>query len=190
MDRHFSAISILVQLHCTYYFGTITLYVRFIFVCSHSIIVSYVRFILSCTTLEVRICVHSICIVLIIRHKYSAPTELFPATTSHSALPLKSQRWRSCSGAHGGAPVPAPANVRPFHSCPTNSPSSPSTPFVAYLQQPASQWWRSCSVASVPAGANNRPYHPSTANDPSSPSIRSVRSVPSLQKPCVLIQPL
>ena len=55
LDQHFSVISILVRLHCTYYFGTITLYVQFIVMCSHSIIVSYVRFILSCTTLEVRI---------------------------------------------------------------------------------------------------------------------------------------
>ena len=113
LDRNFSTISFLVSLHCTYYFGTITLYVRFIVICSHSIIVSYVRFILYCTTLEVRIFVHSICIVLLTRHKYSAPTILVATTTLHSAPPLKIQWWRSCSGAHGGAPVPTPANVCP-----------------------------------------------------------------------------
>ena len=134
MDRHFSVISILVILHCTYYFGTITLYVRFIVMFSHSIIVSYVRFILSCATPEVQICVHSICIFLLIRQKYSALTILVATTTPHSELPLKSQWWCSCSCAHGGAPVPAPANVRLSHPCPTISPSSTSVPFVPCFQ--------------------------------------------------------
>ena len=47
----------------------------------------------------------------------AAPTQLVPATTSHSALPLNSQRWRSCSGSHGGAPVTTGDNPCLSHPC-------------------------------------------------------------------------
>ena len=56
----------------------------------------------------------------------AAPTQLVPATISHSPPPLKSQWWRSFSGANGGAPVPAGANIGPSHPRPNNSPSGPS----------------------------------------------------------------
>ena len=98
---------------------------------------------------------------------------------------------RSPSRANGGAPVPAPAYVRPSHPCPTITPSSPSSPFVPCFQLLASQWWRSCSVAPVLAGANNRPPHsrqrPICPSFPSFPSGLSVPSVPSLH-PAIIIR--
>ena len=117
----------------------------------------------------------------------ASPKKLVPATTSHSAPPLKSQRWCSCSGAHGSAPVPVGANVRPSHPCPTNSPSSPSIPSVPCWQQTIhcianpqepmvallfrSPWWRSCSGAclcpSVPPPSHQRP-------------IQSIRPIPPI----------
>ena len=44
----------------------------------------------------------------------AAPTQLVPAIAFHRPLPLKSQWWRSHSGANGDALVPAPANVVPY----------------------------------------------------------------------------
>ena len=77
--------------------------------CSHSIIVSYVLFILSCTTLEVRICVHSICIALLLRHKYSASLQ-HRQNWCHLLLRIV----RRPSRANGGAPVTAPMVALPF----------------------------------------------------------------------------
>ena len=45
----------------------------------------------------------------------ATPTQLVPATTSHSPPPLKSQQLLSCSVVDCGNPVPAGANVRPSH---------------------------------------------------------------------------
>ena len=53
----------------------------------------------------------------------AAPAQLVPATTYHHPPPLKSQWWCSCSGANGGAPVQAGANVGP--SIPPPSHQSP-----------------------------------------------------------------
>ena len=100
----------------------------------------------------------------ILRAPFSAES-MEKSTASHRPPPLKSQWWRSCSGANGGAPVPLPANARPSHPCPTNvtsSPSIPSSPSVCSLQsltskhpsaqKPAdtpvkSQWWRPRTAA-------------------------------------------
>ena len=106
------------------------LYVRFIVV--YSTIVSYVFFILFCTTLEVRICVQPwyncivhilytilyyvlvpICvqyifIILLLRHKYSAPLQ-HRSNWCQPPLPTA----RRPSRANGGAPIPAPANAGP-----------------------------------------------------------------------------
>ena len=80
----------------------------------------------------VPICLQYICIILLLWHKYSAPLaapkQLATDTDTHRPPPLKSQWWRSCSGADGGAPVPLPANVRPSNPRPTNVPSIPSVP--------------------------------------------------------------
>ena len=111
----------------------IKLYVRFIVVCSHSIIVSYVIFILSCTMLEVRICVHSICIILLLGQKYSASLQ---HQHNWCQLPLCIARRSSIS--KGGAPVPAPmvellfrrvlTFVRPTPVPPTPHPVHPPHP--------------------------------------------------------------
>ena len=59
----------------------------------------------------------------------AAPTQLVLYTTCHSPPPLKIQWWRSCSGAHVGAPVPAGANIRLSH------PSHPASNQPAHKSQ-------------------------------------------------------
>ena len=58
------------------------------------------------------------------------PTQLVPATPSYGPPPFKSQWWRSCSGANGGAPVLAPAKVGPSQPRPINVLSSPSALYI------------------------------------------------------------
>ena len=139
------------------FLGTFTLYVRFIVV--YSTIVSYVLFILYYTTLEVRICVQpyynfivrilytllyyllvpffvqSICIILMLQHKYPAPLQHWrnwcQPPLPIARRPLKSQSWCSRSGNNGGAPVLAPANTgSSIPPRPINVPSSPSVPSI------------------------------------------------------------
>ena len=93
--------------------------------CSHSIIVSYVLFILSCTKLEVRICVHSICIILLLQHKYSASLQ-----NQDNWCQLLLCIERRPSRTNGGPPVPAPMVALPFRRvltfvCPTPVPPTP-----------------------------------------------------------------
>ena len=78
--------------------------------------------------------VHSICIFLLPRHKYSASLQQWqnlcqpPPPIAHRSS--KIQRWQSFPGAHGVAPVPAGANVRPT--------PIPPTPHQVHLSHPAS----------------------------------------------------
>ena len=56
----------------------------------------------------------------------AAPMKLVPATASHHPPLLKSQWWRSRSGANGGSTIITPANVGPSipppsHQCPIQS---------------------------------------------------------------------
>ena len=109
----------------------------------------------------------------------AAPTKLVPATTSHSAPPLKSQRWRSCSGAHGGAPVPAGANIRPFHPRPTNAHQvHPSHSSLVCSNQPANggapvlalPFWRALTIVRpTPVPPTPHPVHLSHPSHPSHP---------------------
>ena len=85
----------------------------------------------------VTICVQSICIILLLQHKYSAPLQHWrnwcqpPLTTA-----------RRLSIANGDAPVLTPmvalllrrllTSFPPSHPCPTNVPSSPSIPSSQY----------------------------------------------------------
>ena len=152
------------QFFCNFFFGTFTLYVRFIVV--YSTIASYVLFILYCTTLEVRICVqpqynfivrtlynslyyvlvliclHPICIILLLRHKYSAPLQ-HRRNWCQPPLPTACRPSR----ANGGDPVPAPmvdlpfqrllTLVHPTHVPPTSHPIHPSHPSHSSSNQPA-----------------------------------------------------
>ena len=90
----------------------------------------------------VPICVHSICIIspTQILRVLAAPTQLVLATTSHITPPLKSKQWRSCSGAHGGAPVPSGvivclshprAHIQIYHPLDTSLPQE--ALFLGYL---------------------------------------------------------
>ena len=96
---------------------------RTIFVlCSHSIIASYVIFIPSCTTLEVRICVQSLCIILLLRHKHSASLQ-----NRHNWCQLRLHIAHCPSRTNGGALVLAPMVALPFWRvltfvCPTPVP--------------------------------------------------------------------
>ena len=119
-----------------------TFYVQFIVVCSHNTIISYLIFIISCTTLEVRICVHSICIILLLRHKYSASLH---HRRNWCQLPLTISRRPS--RANGGSPVPSPmvalpfwrvlTSVRPNPVLPTPHPVHPAHPAYPGSNQPA-----------------------------------------------------
>ena len=127
------------------FLGTFTLYVRFIVV--YSTIVLYVLFILYSTTLDVRICVQpyynfivrilytllyyllvpffvqSICIILMLQHKYSAPLQ-HQSNWLHLPLPTS----RRTSRANGGAPIPAPMVVLPFRRLLTSVHPTPVPP--------------------------------------------------------------
>ena len=149
--------------------------------CSHSIIVSYVRFILSCTTLEVQICVHSICIVLLIRKKT-------PHRQYWLQLPLRIARCPS--RANGGAPVPAPMVALPFRRLltfvrPTPVPPSPNqvhmshsslvcsnqtanggAPFLSLPFRRALTTIRPTPVPPTPHPVHHHPSHPSHPSHP------------------------
>ena len=150
--------------------------------CSHSIIVSYVLFILSCTTLEVQICVHSICIIFLLVHKYSASLQ---HRDSWCQIPLRIAHRPSV--ANDGAPVPEPKMVLPFWQvlmfvCPTPVPITPhpvhpSHPSYVDSDQPANcDPSRANGGAPVPVGANGCQSHPSPTNTSSSSSVPSVPS--------------
>ena len=144
--------NICIRIFCDFFFGTFTFYLQFIAV--RITIVQYVLFILYCNTLEVRICVqpwynfilctlytilyymlvlicvHSICIILLFRHKYSA---LFHPRRNWCQPPLPTSLFPS--GSNDGAPVPTPMVALPFRRLlvlvhPTPVPSSSSVPSV------------------------------------------------------------
>ena len=121
--------NIWIGIFCDLFFDTFKLYVPFIVVCSYSKVLWYVIFILFCTASEVRICVHYICIILILRQEYSASLQ---HQENWCQLPLCIPRLPS--RANCGATVPAGANVRSSHPRPTNVPSSPSLPSVPSRQ--------------------------------------------------------
>ena len=190
------------------FFGTITLYVRFIVVCSHSTIVLYLLFILSCTTLEVRICVHSICIILLLRHKYSASLQ-----NQHNWCHIPLRIAHRPSRANGGAPIPAPMVALPFRRLltfvrPTPvppaphpvHPSHPSHPSHVGSNQPAHcnpsrangggpvpalPFRRALTTARpTPVPPTPHPVHPSYPTHLSHPSSNQ----PMHKSRCVLIQ--
>ena len=126
------------EFFCDLFFGTFTLYVQFIVVCNHSEIVSYILFIISCTTLEVRICVHSIFIIFILRHNYSTSLQHRP-NWCQLTIPIA----RLPSRANDGAPI--------------------LSPMVALLFR-----WMLTSVCPTPVSPTPHPVHPSHLSHPGS----------------------
>ena len=110
-------------------------------------IVSYILFILSCTTLEVRICVNSICIILLLRHKYSASLR-YRRNWCQQPLPISLRLPR----ANGSAPVPVLMVALLFRRVLTlvRPTPVPPTPHPVHLSHPGS----------------NQPAHKSQCSDP------------------------
>ena len=161
--------------------------------CIHTIIVSCVLFILSCTTLEVWICVHYICIILLLRHKYS---ESLQYRHNWCQLPLRISHRPS--RANSGAFVPAPMVALPFRQvltsiCPTPVPPTPHPvhpphPSHTGSNQPAHRhpsranggapvpapmvdlpFWRLLtSIRPIPVSPTTHPIHPSHPSHPGS----------------------
>ena len=111
----------IVQFYCTYY-------LYYLVLCVSSDLCALYLYYFPSLTQKLRI--------------LAALTQLVPATTAHSPPPLKSQWWRSCSGANGGAPVSAGANVGPSHQHPIHSirPICPIHPVTSQLIKASISW--------------------------------------------------
>ena len=89
--------------------------------CSHSTIVSCVFFILSCTTCLFQFFVRYICIILLLRHKYSAPLQ-HQRNWCQPPLPTTCHPSRANGGTavlvpdYVGPSIPPPSHQRPLQS--------------------------------------------------------------------------